>query len=164
MVGDQVTFLLHSAVFLPGEAIPSRYTCEGEDISPPLAWMDPPPGTRSFTLLLDDPDAPDPAAPKRVWLHWLLYNIPAAARALAEGVHPRDLPEGTKQGLNDGNRTGYGGPCPPVGRHRYFFRLRALDIDLPDLGAASRAVLEQAARGHVLGEAVLMGTYRKRMR
>jgi hypothetical protein len=113
---------------------------------------------------MDDPDAPDPAAPKRVWLHWLLYNIPAAARALAEGIRPGDLPAGTRQGLHDGKRTGYGGPCPPVGRHRYFFRLRALDEELPDLGVVSRAALEKAAEGHVLGEAVLMGTYKKRTR
>ena len=159
-----MTFLLHSAVFLPGDPIPSRYTCEGEDISPPLAWMDPPRGTRSFTLIMDDPDAPDPAAPRRVWLHWLLYNIPATARALAEGVKPSGLPPGTQQGLNDGKRPGYGGPCPPVGRHRYFFRLRALDAVLPDLGAGGRAEMDDAVRGHVLGEAVLMGTYKKRTR
>lgn len=159
-----MTFLLHSAAFLPGEPIPSRYTCEGEDISPPLAWMDPPLATKSFVLIMDDPDAPDPAAPKRVWLHWLLYNVPATARTLAEGIQDRDLPPGTRQGLNDGKHTGYGGPCPPIGRHRYFFRLRALDTVLPELGVINRAELDRAAQGHVVGEAVLMGTYKKRIR
>jgi Raf kinase inhibitor-like YbhB/YbcL family protein len=159
-----MTFLLHSAVFLPGEPIPSRYTCEAEDVSPPLAWMDPPQATKSFLLIMEDPDAPDPAAPKQVWLHWVLYNIPAATRAFSEAIRKPDLPPGTLQGLNDWNRTGYRGPCPPVGRHRYFFRLRALDIVLSDLGVVNRADLERAVEGHVVGEAVLMGTYRKSVR
>jgi Raf kinase inhibitor-like YbhB/YbcL family protein len=157
-----MTFLLHSAVFLPNEPIPSRYTCEGDDLSPPLAWMDPPSGVSSFVLIVDDPDAPDPAAPKRTWVHWVLYNIPATARGLKEAVKDAGLPTGTRQGLNDWNRSGYGGPCPPMGRHRYFFRLFALDRDLPDLGVVNRRDLERAMEGHVLGEAVLMGTYKKR--
>lgn len=159
-----MTFLLHSSVFLPAEAIPSRYTCEGKDVSPPLAWMDAPGNTKSFALIMDDPDAPDPAAPKRVYVHWILYDLPAEVHALKEGVKDADLPPGTRQGVNDWNRTGYGGPCPPVGRHRYFFRLYALDVLLGDLGTPKRKDLDRALQNHILGEAVLMGTYKKALR
>jgi len=138
-----------------------RFTCEGEDISPPLSWTDPPPGTRSFALLVEDPDAPDPEAPKMTWVHWILYNIPAGVRALEEAVAPEDLPEDVLHGLNDWKRTGYGGPCPPIGRHRYFHKLYALDATLPGLSRPTRAKLLKAIEGHVLGGAELIGTYQK---
>jgi Raf kinase inhibitor-like YbhB/YbcL family protein len=141
--------------------IPTRYTCEGEDVSPPLSWNDPPPGTRSFALIVEDPDAPDPEAPKMTWVHWVLYNLPPEARELAEAVPSERLPEGTLEGRNDWKRTGYGGPCPPIGRHRYFHRLYALDALLPDLGSPTRSALLKAVEGHVLGGAELIGTYQK---
>jgi len=139
--------------------IPARYTCEGADVSPPLSFSGMPEGTRSLALIVDDPDAPDPAAPKMTWVHWVLYNLPADTEGLAEAVSR--LPAGTREGLNDWQRTGYGGPCPPIGRHRYFFKLYALDVVLPDLHEPDKAGLERAMRGHVLEQAVLMGTYQK---
>jgi len=149
-----------STAFADGEAIPSRYTCQGEDISPSLAWTGLPPGTKSLALILVDPDVPDPAAPKRTWVHWVLYNLPATATGLAEAVTA--LPDGTLPGRNDWGRTGYGGPCPPIGRHRYFHKLYALDIVLPDLGEPTQAELERAMQGHVLAKAELVGTYEKK--
>jgi len=150
---------LVSSVFEHLGQIPRRYTCEGEDVSPPLSWTDPPPGTQSFALLVEDPDAPDPEAPKMTWVHWVLYDIPAGARGLEEGVS--SLPEGTLEGRNDWKRTGYGGPCPPIGRHRYFHKLYALDARLPDLGRPTREQLLKAMEGHILGGAELIGTYLK---
>jgi Raf kinase inhibitor-like YbhB/YbcL family protein len=141
--------------------IPRRFTCEGEDVSPPLSWTDPPPGTQSFALLVEDPDAPDPEAPKMTWVHWVLYNLPPKARGLEEGVRRERLPAGTLEGRNDWKRTGYGGPCPPIGRHRYFHRLYALDAMLPDLKGPTRASLLKAMEGHVLAGAELIGTYQK---
>ncbi len=141
--------------------IPSRYTCEGDDISPELSWNGLPANTRSLVLIMDDPDAPDPAAPKRTWVHWVLYNIPADSTGLAEDVSPDDLPPGTLQGINDWQRTGYGGPCPPIGRHRYLHKLYALDNLLPDLNKPTKAVLEQAMQNHILGQTELIGTYQK---
>lgn len=152
---------LRSSAFQPNGEIPKRYTCEGDDVSPPLSWSDAPAGTKSFALIVDDPDAPDPKAPRMTWVHWVLYNLPASATELPERVKPADLPAGTRQGLNDWKRTGYGGPCPPIGRHRYFFKLYALDTVLPDLGEASKAQVEQAMKGHVLANAELVGTYQK---
>ena len=152
---------LTSTAFAPDGAIPSHYTCEGKDISPPLAWRDAPAETRSFALVVDDPDAPDPAAPQRTWVHWVLYNIPAGINELAEAIAPKDLPAGTREGLNDWGRTGYGGPCPPIGRHRYFHKLYALDTVLPELARPDKAALEQAMAGHVLAKAELIGTYEK---
>ena len=149
-----------SAAFAHQGAIPSRYTCDGADLSPPLAWSGVPPGARSLALIADDPDAPDPAAPRMTWVHWVLYNIPAQAAGLGEAA--RSLPAGTLGGLNDWKRTGYGGPCPPVGRHRYFFKLYALDTLLPDLRRPRKAALEKAMRGHVVATAELVGTYQKR--
>jgi Raf kinase inhibitor-like YbhB/YbcL family protein len=156
-----MTLTLTSTAFAPDDAIPSRYTCEGKDISPPLAWQDAPAETRSFALVVEDPDAPDPAAPERVWVHWVLYNIPAGISELGEAVAPKDLPAGTREGLNDWSRTGYGGPCPPIGRHRYFHKLYALDAVLPELARPDKATLETAMNGHVLAKAELIGTYQK---
>lgn len=155
---------LTSTAFGDGTAIPARHTCEGDDVSPALAWRELPAGTRSLALIVDDPDAPDPAAPKRTWVHWVLYDIPADAVGLAEGVAPAELPGGTREGVNDWHRTGWGGPCPPIGRHRYFFKLYALDAVLGDLGRPGKAALESAMRPHVIAEATLVGTYAKRHR
>jgi Raf kinase inhibitor-like YbhB/YbcL family protein len=156
-----MTLTLTSPAFTAGGAIPSRLTCEGSDTSPPLAWTGVPAGTRSFALVVDDPDAPDPAAPKTTWVHWVLYNIPANATALAEDAARKGLPPGTRAGTNDWQRTAYGGPCPPIGRHRYYHKLYALNLELPELGAIGKAALERAMRGHVLAEAELIGTYQK---
>lgn len=150
---------LTSTAFTHQGSIPTVYTCEGKDISPPLAWTDVPAGAKSLALILDDPDAPDPAAPKMTWVHWVLYNLPATNGGLSEGV--KALPEGTKEGVNDWKRTGYGGPCPPIGRHRYFHKLYALDTQLPDLKQPTKTKLEEVMKGHIIGEAVLMGTYQK---
>jgi Raf kinase inhibitor-like YbhB/YbcL family protein len=151
---------LESAAFPHRGAIPEQYTCEGADRSPPLEWSGLPNGTKSLALIVDDPDAPDPVAPRMTWVHWVLYNIPPAASGLPEAV--ATLPSGTREGINDWKRTGYGGPCPPIGRHRYFHKLYALDAVLPDLGTPSKARLEEAMRGHILASAELVGTYQKR--
>ena len=153
---------LSSPAFTNGGDIPSRYTCEGQDTAPPLAWSGLPEGTRSLALVVDDPDAPDPAHPPRTWVPWVLYDIPPTAAGLPEGGRP--LPEGTLEGLNDWKRSGYGGPCPPIGRHRYFFKLYALDQRLADQRQPSKAALEKAMQGHVLAQAQLQGTYQKRGR
>jgi len=152
---------LTSSAFGDGAAIPRDHTCDGADTSPPLAWEGLPAGTRSLVLIVDDPDAPDPAAPKMTWVHWILYNLPPAAHGLASGVSDAGLPPGTKQGLNDWKRTGYGGPCPPIGRHRYFHKLYALDAELPDLGTPVKAAVEKAMAGRVLASAELVGTYQR---
>jgi Raf kinase inhibitor-like YbhB/YbcL family protein len=157
--GGAMSPTLTSAAFAQHAAIPTKYTCEGADVSPPLAWTNLPQGTKSLTLIVDDPDAPDPAAPKMTWVHWVLYNLPPNVDGLPEGA--KVLPAGTQQGLNDWRRTGYGGPCPPIGRHRYFYKLYALDTLLPDLGRPTKAALENAMKGHILGRAELVGTYQK---
>lgn len=153
---------LSSPAFAAGEAIPSRYTCDGGDVSPPLRWSEVPPGARSLVLVVEDPDAPDPSAPTRLWVHWLLYDLDPRSTGLAEGAASEAAPGGARQGLNDWRRIGYGGPCPPIGRHRYFFRLYAIDVVLGDLGAPDRVAVEQAIVGHVLGRAELLGTYERR--
>jgi len=150
-----------SPAFPDHEVIPRVHTCEGEDRSPALAWSGAPAGTRSYALIVDDPDAPDPAAPKMTWVHWVLYNIPAGAQGLAEDATSSGLPDGTLEGLNDWKRTGYGGPCPPIGRHRYFHKLYALDTVLPDLSRPTKSKLLAAMDGHVLAQARLVGTYQK---
>jgi hypothetical protein len=161
--GRAMSLSLTSSAFNHQGEIPARYTCEakGREISPPLSWTGVPPGTKSLALIVDDPDAPDPKAPQRTWVHWVLYNLPPSASGLPEAVDPKDLPAGTREGSNDWHRTGYGGPCPPIGRHRYFFKLYALDTQLPDLGHADKRRLEQAMEGHVLARAELIGTYQK---
>jgi Raf kinase inhibitor-like YbhB/YbcL family protein len=160
--GSSMTFSLTSPAFPDGGGIPTRYTCEGQDVSPPLAWSEPPSGTKSLALIVDDPDAPDPKAPKMTWVHWILYNLPPTAGQLVEGVEQKALATGTREGLNDWKRTGYGGPCPPIGRHRYFHKLYALDTILPDLGGSTKTQLETAMQGHVLACAEFVGTYEKK--
>jgi len=153
-------FVLSSPAFGAGESIPVEYTCEGADRSPPLAWQGAPAATRSFVLIVDDPDAPDPAAPRMTWVHWLLYNLPASTHSLTAGAG--DVPAAARAGTNDFKRTAYGGPCPPIGRHRYLHKLYALDIELPDLGAPDKAALLAAMQDHVLAQTQLIGTYIKR--
>jgi Raf kinase inhibitor-like YbhB/YbcL family protein len=152
---------LESPAFSHQGEIPVRFTCDGGDVSPTLNWSDLPAGTKSLALIVDDPDAPDPQAPKMTWVHWVLYNLPADTASLPEAVKADKLPAGTQQGLNDWKRTGYGGPCPPIGQHRYFHKLYALDLALPDLGEPTKAKLEQAMQGHVLGKAELIGVYQR---
>jgi Raf kinase inhibitor-like YbhB/YbcL family protein len=156
-----MTFTLTSTAFDDGGDIPAQYTCDGADESPPLAWSGAPRNTKSLALIVDDPDAPDPAAPKRVWVHWVLYNLPPNDGGLPEAVKRADLPHGATEGVNDSRRHGYGGPCPPIGKHRYYFKLVALDTTLPNMGAATKAQLEDAMRGHVIDSAELMGTYQR---
>jgi Raf kinase inhibitor-like YbhB/YbcL family protein len=157
-----VHLTIASPSFTRGGEIPALYTCEGRDVSPSLAWSGVPERAKSLVLIVDDPDAPDPKAPRMTWVHWVLYNIPPSATGLAEGIQKKDLPPGTLEGVNDWKRTGYGGPCPPIGRHRYFFKLYALDTLLPDLGKPAKAQLEKAMAGHVLAKAELVGTYEKK--
>ena len=156
-----MSLILTSPAFPPGGEIPSVYTCEGEDLSPALSWSGVPAGAASLVLVMDDPDAPDPKAPKMTWVHWVLYNVPVSATGLPRAVRPADLPPGTREGLNDWKRTGWGGPCPPKGRHRYFFKLYALDVVLPDLHQPTKAKLEAAMDGHIVARAELVGTYEK---
>jgi Raf kinase inhibitor-like YbhB/YbcL family protein len=156
-----MTLALTSPAFAPLGAMPKRHTCDGEDLSPPLAWSGVPAGTKSLALVVDDPDAPDPAAPKLVWVHWVLYDLPPGAVSLAQGATAKTLPPGALEGLNDWKRTGWRGPCPPVGRHRYFHKLYALDMVLPDLHHPDKAALEKAMTGHVLAKAELVGTYQR---
>jgi hypothetical protein len=154
--GSVPAFELTSAAFADGADISKRHTCDGNDVSPPLAWSDPPQGTKSLVLLCEDPDAPS-----GTWTHWLVYGMAPDTRSLPEGVK-RDptLPGGARQGRNDFHRVGYGGPCPPPGStHRYVFRLAALDVS-PDVPAgASKLALRREIEGHVLGEARLTGRY-----
>ena len=150
-----------SSAFPSQGSIPARYTCEGENISPPLAWSGLPAGTRSLALIVDDPDAPDPAAPRTTWVHWVLYDIPAATSSLPENAAGQPGAGVGRDGLNDWKRPGWGGPCPPIGRHRYFFKLFALDTAPGDLRAPSRSALEAAMQGHILARGELVGTYQK---
>jgi Raf kinase inhibitor-like YbhB/YbcL family protein len=154
-----VPLKLVSSAFAGGAAMPKKYTCQGANVSAPLAWSGAPAGTRSFALIVDDPDAPDPSAPQTTWVHWVLYNIPATTSALMEAMQAGKLPAGTLEGRNDWERTGYSGPCPPVGRHRYFHKLYALDRVLPDLKQPTKGQLETTMQGHVLERAELIGVY-----
>src|SRR6185312_15402458 len=144
MSDKSASFTLTSSAFRQGGSIPSRFTCDGAGSAPPLAWSGAPAGTKSFALIADDPDAPDPKAPKTTWVHWVLYDIPASATSLPKAATSETLPPGTREGVNDWRRTGYGGPCPPIGRHRYFHKLYALDITLGDLHRPTKAALEKA--------------------
>lgn len=154
--GRAMSFALNTTAFAAGGGIPKKYTCDGDDVSPALNWNDAPAGTQSFALIADDPDAP-----VGTWTHWILWDIPAKATALPEGVPKvEESVDGARQGKNDFKRIGYGGPCPPAGRpHRYFFRLYALDAKLDIKAGASRSELERAMKGHILAQAEMMGTY-----
>ena len=152
---------ISSPAFANGAEIPSLHTCDGKDVSPELRFGGVPQGAKSLALVVHDPDAPDPAAPRMDWVHWVLYNLPPGTTSLPQGVRAEELPAGALQGLNDWKRTGWGGPCPPIGRHRYFFRLFALNTVLPDLGSPNRQALQREMQGHLLGSAELMGTYQR---
>ncbi len=156
-----MTLSITSTAFEEGGAMPEVYTCEGDDISPPLSFSGVPELAQTLVLIVDDPDAPDPKAPRTTWVLWVLYNIPVAASGMVEDTATHGLPPGASEGKNDWRRTGYGGPCPPIGRHRYFHKLYALDGQLPDLKEPTNAELERAMHGHVLATATLIGTYQK---
>lgn len=158
---NTMTLTLTSSAFAHNDMIPAQFTCDNQDLSPALAWSGIPAGTKSLVLIVDDPDAPDPAAPKMTWVHWVLYNIPPQVVGLAEGIAPAQLPAGTLEGINDWKRTGYGGPCPPIGVHRYFHKLYALDTVLPDLNQPTKAQLEQAMQGHIISHVELIGRYQR---
>lgn len=155
-----MAFIITSSAFSHEGSIPSRYTCKGEDISPPLNWMNVPDAAQSLVLIIDDPDAPDPKAPKMTWVHWVLYNIPPAATNLPENMTSTTCPPGSDQGLNDWKRIGYGGPCPPIGRHRYFHKLYALNAIL-QLHSPTKVEVEAAMKGHIIAQTELVGTYQK---
>jgi len=157
-----MSLTITSSAFRHNGEIPARYTCDGDDVSPSLSWTGVPAGAKSLVLIVDDPDAPDPKAPKMTWVHWALYNIPPGMTSLSEDVAAKDLPKGTLEGINDWKRTGYGGPCPPTGRHRYFHKLYALDTVLPDLGRPTKAKLEKAMHGHILAQTELIGGYQRK--
>jgi Raf kinase inhibitor-like YbhB/YbcL family protein len=154
---DPSMLKITSPAFAQDGDIPKKYTCEGENISPPLAFANVPAGAKSLALIVDDPDAPDPAAPKRVWTHWVIFNLPATTKELSEAAK---LPESGAEGLNDWNRTGYSGPCPPIGKHRYFHKLYALDAVL-SVQRPTKSALEAAMKGHIVGKAELVGRYQK---
>jgi hypothetical protein len=158
---EKMTLTLRSTAFINGGEIPSQYTCEGKDLSPPLEWEGVPNNARSLVLIVDDPDAPDPKAPRMTWVHWVVYNIPPDVAGFPDGATSTGLPPGTEQGLNDWKKIGYGGPCPPVGRHRYFHKLYALDTVLKEMDQPGKADIEAAMRGHILEQTELVGTYEK---
>jgi Raf kinase inhibitor-like YbhB/YbcL family protein len=158
---DAMSLSLFSSAFDSGNAIPRTFTCDGANIAPPLSWSGVPPSTKSLALIIDDPDAPDPAAPQRTWVHWVLYNIAPGTTELPEGVTAQNLPHGIQAGSNDWHQHDYGGPCPPIGRHRYFHKLYALDTVLPDLHIPTKAQLEDAMEGHVIERAELIGLYQR---
>lgn len=153
-----MTLTLRSTAFSPHGPIPSQYTCDSANTAPPLQWSNVPPGAKSLALIVDDPDAPDPKAPKLTFVHWVVYDIPPTTTGLPEGGM---LPTGARHGTNDGKKTGYTGPCPPTGRHRYFFKLYALDTMLGDLRTPTKRDLEAAMRGHGLEQAELIGLYER---
>jgi Raf kinase inhibitor-like YbhB/YbcL family protein len=158
LVAQGAAMEVRSQTFKPGGMIPAKYTCDGADISPPLTWLDPPTGTKSFALIMDDPDAP-----VGTWVHWVIWNVPATARGLEENIpKTASLPSGARQGTNDFKRTGYGGPCPPSGTHRYFFKLYALGTTLNLSPETTKSVLEDAMRHHILAQSELIGKYSRR--
>lgn len=154
-----VTIKIRSAGFAEGQAIPSKYTCDGQDVSPPLSWDNAPNGTQSLALICDDPDAPS-----GTWVHWVIYDLSATLSELPEAVPAKEEAlNGAKQGRNDFGRTGYGGPCPPAGSaHRYYFKLYALDSALNLKAGATKADVEKAMKGHIVGQGQLMGTYKRK--
>lgn len=155
--GKKMAFELTSSAFSQNGMIPSQYTCDGKDISPALKWNDPPQGTKSFALINDDPDAP-----MGTWVHWVIFNIPIGDRELKEDMPPdAELKNGARQGITDFGRIGYGGPCPPTGTHRYFFKLYALDTLLNLPSGCTKAQLLNAMKGHLLSEAQLIGKYKR---
>ena len=156
-----MALILNSSAFDNGAEIPARYTCKGDDVSPPLNWEGVPEAARSLVLIVDDPDAPDPRAPKTVWVHWVLYNILPDINSLAEHITSATLPPGAIEGINDWQHLGYGGPCPPIGRHRYFHKLYALDRVLEGLNQATKADVEAAMQGHIIAQAELIGIFQK---
>jgi Raf kinase inhibitor-like YbhB/YbcL family protein len=151
-----MSFQISSNAFPNGETIPKKFTCDGPDVSPQLSWKNAPPAAQSFALIMDDPDAP-----VGTWVHWVLYNLPANTKELPEGVEKQEkLASGAAQGRNDFRKIGFGGPCPPPGKpHRYFFKLYALDAKVSLSAGATKADLERAMKGHILGDAELMGRY-----
>lgn len=158
-----LTFLIASQAFPPQGAIPAKYTCDGQDVSPAISWSDLPEKTKSLALIVDDPDARDPDDPKmNNYTHWVLYNIPPEALSLPENVKNTELPKGTQIGKNDWGNMRYGGPCPPSGNHRYFFKLYALDVVLSDLENPTKLELERAMEGHILEKTELLGTYTRK--
>jgi len=158
--GEKMAALhIYSPAFDNGEEIPVQYTCEGADINPPLLWTGIKENARSLVLIVDDPDAPDPHAPKMAWVHWIVYNITPNVKELEENV--KFLPAKALEGLNDWKRTGYGGPCPPIGRHRYFFKLYTLDTSLEFKHIPTKAEVEEAMQGHIIQRAELIGLYQK---
>jgi Raf kinase inhibitor-like YbhB/YbcL family protein len=156
-----LTLKISSSAFQPGGSIPSKYTCEDRDISPPLAWSGAAANTKTFALIVDDPDAPDPAKPQRVYVHWVVYNLPATTTSLAENASKKGMLKGGVQGKNDWGNAEYGGPCPPIGRHRYFFKLYALDTELTGLSSPTKADVDRAMKGHVVDSGEVIGTYQK---
>ncbi len=156
-----MTFRLTSSAFDHGGHIPDVYTCEGANQVPPLQWEGVPSQAQSLVLIVDDPDAPNPRAPKMTWVHWLVYNIPPSVTGIPEGAVRQDLPKGAEEGINDWKRASYDGPCPPIGRHRYFHKLYALDTVLKGLSKPDKKTLEGAMAGHILAQAELIGTYEK---
>lgn len=157
-----MALMIESPAFEHEQAIPARFTCDGDDISPGLRWRGVPDTTQTLALLVEDPDAPDPLAPQTIFTHWIVYNLPPDSTELSENVADNALPRGARLGKNDFERTRWGGPCPPVGEHRYFFKLYALDTPLPTAEPLTRAALLDALEGHVLAYAELKGMYRKR--
>jgi len=162
--GVTMRLVLHSPAFSDGAAMPAEFTVDGADVSPPLAFGGVPGGAKSLALLVDDPDAPDPAKPLRTWCHWIVFNLPPACGGLPAGVGRAALPDGSGLGRNDSGSVSWRGPAPPVGRHRYVFRLFALDLRLPSAEAPSRADLLAAIAGHVIDEATWTGTYERATR
>jgi Raf kinase inhibitor-like YbhB/YbcL family protein len=152
-----MTISLTSSAFIEWAMIPQRYSCDGEDISPPIAWSNVPPGTRSFALICDDPDAP-----VGTWDHWVVYNIPAHVTSLNEGIAEKSIVDnGAVHGNNSWGRIGYGGPCPPSGTHRYFFKIFALDTLLDLKSGSTSSQLVNAMEGHILAQGQLMGRYQR---
>ena len=149
--------IVSSSAFQPGELIPKRHTCDGEESSPPISWSDVPKETKSIALISDDPDAP-----RGTWVHWVIFNIPPDAKGLPENIQSRStLPDGSRQGMNDSREIGYGGPCPPSGTHRYYFKVYALNTTLTLESGATKAQLLKAMEGHILGEGEVMGKYKR---